>query len=320
MLPTTEREGFERELSEVADAKRARQRLLVQRSEAVAEVEAAVAEVENRRSALVSEVQDVQHLESVSITRLLSSISGNRDEDLRREIAEREAARLALSVADARQVDAVRHLASVEDRLVAVGDVDARWEQALDHRERWMAVADEDNASRLAEIAEERGKVDAELRECDEALAAGHLASGQLAEVAKSLGSAKEWSDMDTWFGGGVFTSSIKHDRLDTATSQLRQADVALSHLRHELADLAHAGVDTLTISTWDRAFDVFCDNLFSDFAIHRRVKSAIAQVDKLRSTVAKITNEVSARSAELAATSLDLQTERRRLLDGTAT
>ena len=44
MLPTTEREGFERELSEVADAKRARQRLLVQRSEAVAEVEAAVAE------------------------------------------------------------------------------------------------------------------------------------------------------------------------------------------------------------------------------------------------------------------------------------
>lgn len=318
MLTTTERQAFERELATVADAKREHQRLLVQHSEAVAEVEAAVAEVEELRAKLVSEVQDVQRLESVSLTRLLSTIGGNLDADLRREIAEREAARLALSVADARQVAAVHHLARVNDRLIDVGDVDQRWEQALENRERWMTATDDPDASRLAEVAEQSGKVEAELRECNEALAAAGLASAKLAEVAHSLGSATDWSDVDTWFGGGVFTSSANHDRLDRATTHLHEADVALTHLRHELADLVEAGIDTLTISSWDRAFDVFCENLLSDLDVHRRVKDAIVQVDKLQSTVAQITAEVEARAATLTATGVELQAERHRLLAGT--
>lgn len=317
MLPTTDSDGFERQLAEVSDAKRERQRLLLQQAVATTAIETAAAEVAERRAALVSEVHDVQRLESVSLTRILSTVTGHHDDDLRREIAEYEAARLALAAADARLEGAIHGLGRVNDRLAALGDVDERWDEVLEQRERWMAITQEPNADRLTALAERRGEVDSELRECDEALAAGHLAGTQLAEVAKALGSAHDWSGVDTWFGGGVITSSAKYDRLDDATALLRQADVALTALRQELGELGHAGVDTLTIDRWDRTFDVFCDNLFTDLDVHRRVNEAITQVEKLRTVVAKITEEVRARANVLATESVDLQTERRRLLDG---
>src|SRR5690606_35568349 len=117
---------------------------------------------------------------------------------------------------------------------------------------------------------------------------AAHIAAGRLALATSVLGSAQSWSTYDTWFGGGMIASMFKHDKLDDAAEVLRDAEVSLTTLRRELADLAAGGVAILTFDRRDHAFDTFFDNMFTGISIDRRIKAAAEQVQDLCSEVAK--------------------------------
>lgn len=339
MLDTTNDDGFQRELARAAAARREHEHLLVQRQAAADEVGTASTDVEERRAALVKEHEDVVRLESVSLTRVLTSLRGERDDSLQREMAERETARVAFLAAEERLRAALRDLTSIDDRLAALGDVEAEWERVIDARERWVLATGEaataptptaaggaataashstaagPDAARVAALVERRGVLEAEMREVDEALASAHMAAARLALASSVLGSAQSWSTYDTWFGGGMLSSMFKHDKLDDASATLRQVDLALATLRRELADLARAGVSTLTFDRWDRSFDTFFDNFFSDLQVDRRIKAAAEQVAQLRAEVDLVVVEVQAQGHALAAEATELAAERRRLL-----
>jgi hypothetical protein len=57
------------------------------------------------------------------------------------------------------------------------------------------------------------GRLEAENREIDEALRAATDAVQALWVATERLGSAGYWSTYETWLGGGVIGSMVKHDR-----------------------------------------------------------------------------------------------------------
>lgn len=57
------------------------------------------------------------------------------------------------------------------------------------------------------------------------------------------LGNAGGWSAWDTFAGGGMLSSMLKHDELDRATEHLDRAAAALQRFSRELADVELPGV-----------------------------------------------------------------------------
>lgn len=135
------------------------------------------------------------------------------------------------------------------------------------------------------------------LREIREAQAACSAAIGSLRAALDRIGSARSWGTYDTWFGGGFFSSMIKHDRIDEAEAAMRAVDSALDRLRRELADIGvdGAAVGDVGVSGLSRSLDVWFDNFFTDISVQGRLKDA----DQRLSDVGELLMSVSERLAE---------------------
>ncbi|MEP6856284.1 MAG: hypothetical protein ABJA33_12480, partial [Pedococcus sp.] len=106
-----------------------------------------------------------QQLAAVLDRRILSTLRGSRTSDLDREKAQAQAARYAAGVALARSTSDRDEARALQAQRAALGDVGLAHEEALVAKERWLGQHDDPSARRLAEIAVERGTLDAEDRE-----------------------------------------------------------------------------------------------------------------------------------------------------------
>jgi DNA repair exonuclease SbcCD ATPase subunit len=237
-----------------------------------ADLEGALSELRDKASA---ERKDVERLEGMSLARVLASLAGSRDERLSRESAEADAARYRVAEAESR-LDAVRgELVAVEDRLAALESAPRVYTAVLGEKERYLTGSGDRRGEALLALADERGRLTAELNETDEAIRAADAAAAALSEVQEVLRSASGWSTYDTWFGGGMIASSIKHDRIDEAAQAAAVADQRLAMLRLELADIAGPGLSTaaqLALGGGTRFADVWLDNFFTDLAVADRI------------------------------------------------
>jgi hypothetical protein len=139
----------------------------------------------------------------------------------------------------------------------------------------------------------------------------------QADEVRGLLSSAANWSTYDTFLGGGMIGSAIKHSRLDEAAQAAARADACLLTLRTELADVAgiEATAPRLTTDGLTRFVDIWFDNIFTDLAVRERISQAQQSVEQSSYIVAQLNR----RLAEREATDRDrleaIETERRALL-----
>ncbi len=296
----TTREGLEAQLVV------ARQRLADAQQRAGAAVDA-----------LAGELADVDRLESMSMTRILAGLRGSRDTDLDRERAEAQAAQYAAAEAEARRAAADREVTDLVVRINAFGDLDSRREALLRAREAEVA-ADPGSApvaGRVSELATTLGTREAELQQLDEAGAAADHALAALRQAAEHLGSAGSWSTYDTFFGGGMVTDMMKYDRLDKAGQVIRQADAALAHLATELADVGLHAVGRIQVDQMTQFFDVWFDNVFSDWAVRDRIRQASDKVSVATAGVGE-TLEVLVRRRDVVLEDLHrLRAEREQLL-----
>lgn len=266
---------------------------------------------------LTAEERDVERLQKLSWSRTLSALRGSHATDLERETAERDAARYEAGVAEARALTDQREVASLLSRRGELGDVDAVYAAALAAKEEWIADRDPATAERLREIADERGRLGAEDRENREAFETGVRAHQHLSDAAASLDGARSWSSWDTFGGGGLFSDAMKYDRLDQVGQDLRQADTALRSFTDELADVHLPAVRALEIGSMTTTFDVWFDNIFSDWAVRDRIVQAGERVEVALTEVTRVLDRLRARGTEIAERRGVLTTEREQLLGG---
>ncbi|MFL6106867.1 MAG: hypothetical protein ACJ72D_18485 [Marmoricola sp.] len=271
--------------------------------------------LEDRRSRSGAEETDVERLEKLSWTSVVSRLTGRHADDVERETAERDAARYALREAEARHQQAEAELAAARARLDELGDTGAAYVAALAEKESWVRVHAPAQAARLTEIAERRGVLEAEDREAREADDAGVAAHQQLAEALQQLSSAGAWSTWDTFGGGGLVTDLVKRSKMDAAVDELRDAERSLRKFAAELADLDIAAVRTLDLGAALEVFDIWFDNIFSDWAVRSRIKDADDRVREIAAQVKQVVDGLRARRREIAVELNGLALERERLL-----
>lgn len=253
-----------------------------------------------RRHAI--EQRDVDRLESLSLTRILAGLRGSRGESLDRERAEAQAAHYRVAQAQDR-LDALHaQLGDVTARWAETGTAPATYAKLLAEKERRLREDGTGPGPRLAELAEQRGRLTAELKELTEAETAARAAAHALTEANAPLESADGWSAADTFLGGGGLISMIKHSRLDDAADRAAEADRRLAVLRAELRDVDLALPQLaaqLELGGFTRFADVWLDNIFTDLSVRGQIKDGLDQLGHAARQVGRIRSALAARTAE---------------------
>ncbi|MDO8119875.1 hypothetical protein Q6346_00945 [Isoptericola sp. b490] len=230
--------------------------------------------------------------------RLGAALRGRRAEEAESARLEHAAAQARLDAARARVASARTEATRLETELGAIGNLDARRAAATASRERWLHEHDPQIAAALDEVASRIGAHREELREIDEAVGAAGDAARALAAAAGRLDSARGWSTYDTFFGGGMVSSMVKHERMDDASALIHQADTALARLSRELADVDLPPVSGVHVSELTRTMDIWFDNIFSDLSSRGAILHAIDEVAGARRAVDDVARRLADRRA----------------------
>lgn len=130
-------------------------------------------------------------------------------------------------------------------------------------------------------------------RERQEAIDAGERALDSLYGVRKELESAGNWGLLDM-FGGGMFTTFVKHSKMNDAQRYMERAKRDLAAFSRELADVS----ETLNINTGDflSFADYFFDGFLADMMVQSRIRDAQRQVDdaiyRVESILSRLRNQ----------------------------
>ena len=305
---------LEAALQAVADHERVRARLARAREDE----EVAQAATARARQDLATEETDVRRLESYSPTRIWAALRGSRDADLDREQAEKQAAEYAVAHAQARLLSAIDEVQRSETQLAELGDVASRRERALAAKEEWLTSTANDAGVHLARLAQDLASTRSAANEVREAVEAAELAADRLELARKTLGSAGDWATYDTFFGGGMFSDMVKYQRMDEAQRLLHDADQALRNLSVELADVGvNAVVQGLAVDGLTQTFDVWFDNIFSDWSVRSRITEAASRAEASADVVHQIRVRLAQEERDLAERERAFVADRERLLTG---
>ncbi len=305
----------ERTVERASEARTEHARLRARLRVAEADRAAAGSALRDAMELRVREAADVEALESWSPTRIWAGLRGRREVDLSREEAELQAAEYAVASATARHQAAAAAVEQVESGLRALGDTDAQWEHALAAKEELLVATEAGPAGELVELAERRGELVAEAHELDEADAAGRAAYECLDQAVELLEKARSWSSWDTFGGGGMITDAIKYDRMDKASAVLREADARLRRLRVELADVDLSGVPDVAVGQLLQTFDVWFDNIFSDWSVRSRIIEALQAATRARADVQQVAGVLRGRREEVESERVRLEERRGEIL-----
>ena len=130
-------------------------------------------------------------------------------------------------------------------------------------------------------------------RERQEAIDAGERALDSLYGVRKELESAGNWGLLDM-FGGGMFTTFVKHSKMNDAQRYMEPAKRDLAAFSRELADVS----ETLNINSGDflTFADYFFDGFVADMMVQSRIRDAQRQVDdaiyRVESILSRLRNQ----------------------------
>ena len=130
-------------------------------------------------------------------------------------------------------------------------------------------------------------------RERQEAIDAGERALDSLYGVRKELESAGNWGLLDM-FGGGMFTTFVKHSKMNDAQRYMERAKRDLAAFSRELADVS----ETLNINSGDflTFADYFFDGFLADMMVQSRIHDAQRQVDdaiyRVESILSRLRNQ----------------------------
>jgi hypothetical protein len=261
---------------------------------------------------LAVEERDVGKLEGVSLRRVVTAIRGSREAVLDRERAEVDTVASALARADTERETLRERVDTIRQSLQRLEHAEAEYERALvdvvtaaevsraggiDPATGPGPTIDPVTVVRAANLIARRR----ERREVGQAVVAGHDAMAGLADALSALRSANDWSNWDTFAGGGLISSSIKHDRMDTAKAAIERAQTALARFGRELDDLGLPGMVLPTTDGLTRGVDIWFDNIFTDLTVRDRIRSSIRSVEEVLGQVHEAVQGLEVRQRELA-------------------
>lgn len=116
-------------------------------------------------------------------------------------------------------------------------------------------------------------------REMQEAIQAGERALSSLRTAQSQLKSAGNWGLFDM-FGGGLFSSMIKHSKINDASRYMEDAKRDLLIFQRELKDVNVPMNLRMEVGSFLSFADFFFDGFLADYLVQSKISEAREQVD----------------------------------------
>lgn len=308
-------EILNRELAEARERIRRRDRLRTRLMRVEEDLWAERKKLDPLRAAMNREAADVRRLEGLGLTALFHAVLGSKEQQLEKERQEALAAKLKHDEA----AYAVAALADEERRcreeLDGLFDADARYQRLVEAKEKVLRGLEKDLAERLVRLADRIGGGKADLREIEEALAAGLEARVSLDIVVEKLESAGNWGSWDLW-GGGAVATGMKHSNLDAARQEAHKAQQHLRTFDRELRDVGQRLEASLEIGGFMKFADWFFDGLIVDWVVQGRIQEAQRVATQARDQVHRVIDKLERRQIEARGRLTRVEEERRDFIE----
>lgn len=266
------------------------ERLSEQRALIEGQIERAKQDITTNTMALNKIRLKLDKLEGFSFMNMIRTWTGQQDE-LRAEKIDK-AAVLELKINEAKKInqDLRKDLEQVTQKLTQINH--PQLQEELTHlkaqKKGYLQLHNPAKALELEHLVDEEILIKQLMKEIKEADEAGEVALSALGQAAASLHSAGSYSAWDTFFGGGLLATHLKHDSLNQSESYLHNAQIALQRFQNELLDVQSMSAQSLHVETdgFVKFADYFFDDIFSAWSVHAKISTAREQVSRVQDDV----------------------------------
>lgn len=246
---------------------------------------------------LKEEQKDVEDLDRFSILKMVRTWTGKQDEIREKELGELAAVEAKYREIEKTVIDLEQDLVDVERELDQAKwqSIDIEWERLIKEKEQWIFETKQEEASRLEKLYEEKTFFATSIREITEAISAGNDTKVALKRALKSLEGAKDYSTWDTFLGGGLIATSLKHSKLDESEEAIHAAQRSLQKFHTELLDIQQIKADNLSVGrdTFVTFADYVFDDIFSAWSTHSKITNSIDRIKQTLNDLSNISNEL---------------------------
>jgi len=227
---------------------------------------------------LKSEQEDVDKLTSMSLTNMMITLTGKKEDRLDQEKQEVAAAQLKYEEAKQTVEDIEAEVRELHKRIGEVVDAEREYQDLLLEKEKLMKDDESYLTPQLYEISEKKADCQALKAELDEAIQAGKRVKNTLFSAEESLEKAAGWGTFDM-LGGGMISTAVKHNHIDDAKDYIHQAQFQMRTFEKELNDVDEGSEWGIDISNMLKFADFFFDGFISDFMVQGRINESLDQV-----------------------------------------
>lgn len=246
---------------------------------------------------LKGEQKDVDNLDHFSILNMIRTWTGKQDEIREKELSELAVAEAKFREVEKMLIDLEKDMQSNERELQKLEwkSLDSEWEQLRKEKEQWIIQNNKEAARKLEELYEEKIIIDSYLHEIKEAHIAGEKAIIELNRALNSLSSAEGYSTWDTFFGGGIIATAVKHSKLNESEDAIHVAQLALQRFQSELLDVQHIKVEALMVErdSFVTFADYVFDDIFSAWSTHSKIQSSIGRIESTISELQQMCHQL---------------------------
>ena len=246
---------------------------------------------------LEKENRDLERLRNDSFSNTLLKLFGNFDRRYDKEYREIIGAKVEFDKAYAMKIAAARRVkeveADIEEKKLRLRNIK---EDVLRRHPDMNQVISERQQQILA--------IQHEWRETNEAEQAGLAVLEALSDIITGLDAADAISTWDLITDNSLILDFLKYDKLDAAEASLLHLEQTVYTFARELRDLDFVfETDLETISSTQRALDIFFDNLFSDWGTKAIIEKNIENLKKLQDSTEDVMESLAAKKRELETT-----------------
>ena len=250
--------------------------------------------LEKAIATLEKENRDLERLRHDSFSNTLLKLFGNFDRRYDKEYREIISAKVEFDKAYAMKIAAARRVkeveADIEEKKLRLRNIK---EDVLRKHPDMNQVVSERQQQILA--------IQHEWRETNEA---GLAVLEALSDIITGLDAADAISTWDLITDNSLILDFLKYDKLDAAEASLLHLEQTVYTFARELRDLDFVfETDLETISSTQRALDIFFDNLFSDWGTKAIIEKNIENLKKLQDSTEDVMESLAAKKRELETT-----------------
>lgn len=248
--------------------------------------------LEDLKEELDKEALDVKKLEGLTINALFHSILRDKDKQLEKEKQELLLAKLRYDECHSSVVSLEQFISKYEASLSEYNDCEKEYETLVEEKKKLIFNVNDKTKLQLINITEELANIQSNIKELEEALAAGNAVRAKLQEVISDLESAENWGTWDM-FGGGFLATASKHSKIDEANDHAFIAQNLINKFETELKDVSIGSDLALNVGSFDTFADYFFDGLISDWVVQSQIEESLQNVINVSNNVQVIINRL---------------------------